>query len=523
MTHYIVLTLSVLACAEAARGQMFFGTGTPTPVDYFGAYDNSVNFRIGAYGQGYNPGGSFTGTQAFTITGPTGFASQAVDYPSGQYTLFFNAPNPAAVGVTVGGDMSGLGNVQISGTGYSATLTLVHDNGNVTAGLGEIDINTTAINPVTGFKVVAPGGLANPGASTVQTANILNHFQGFMYNKENNSEANLNAVTAADLIPSGQNLSNVGSSYTDLVARANANANTKTILISVPMNAQASYLDGVGAALAKLRPGIQAYVQDGGEDWNALFPTYNAFVQRANADMTHSFANSDDFQRAAEEYGISSVLMMQEIQKNAPNAKGFINSQGANTAWAQQAINAEIRNFGSTTFHQTIGALGPSYYPGDAIQWNPGTVDNLISETEADLSRQNGYLAAHVAIARANGLSTIVYEASIMGALTSSGAPASLFNQFINDPRAGQLTTKMLTDMKGILNQTGDGVYWFTEPGGLDDLWGGQGNPLDPPTQVTRAVIAFADSLDVPEPVSGLFFVSIFAFSSRHRPNRPGS
>lgn len=526
------MKLGLLCAAFAAcvlsfstfAGPMWLGAGTGTPVGWLGAdLTNSLGWDIGTFGAGYQPGGSWSGQQVPVITGPTGFASKAVNYPSGVYDLYFNAPNPGAVGVTVGGDMFGLGNVQIVGNQYHATFTLQHDGGDIKAGLGTVNINTTPANPVTGFNVIRPGGMSNPGGFTPHAAPVMNRFQGFMTNKENNSEANLNVLTAADLIPSKQNIGSMGTSYDDLVGRTNANPNSKTLLVSVPLNAQPSYLAGVAASLKKLRPGIQAYVQAGGEDWNALFPTYSALGNKGYADSAHSFVNGDGFGRAAEEYGITTVQMLQEMQKTDPNLKGFLNGQGANSWWSLQAINAAKRNFGDATFHQTIGAMGPSYYLADNLSQSPGTVDGLIAAAEADRARQNGYLADHVALAHANGLHAIVYEASPVGLLTQGVVTLPLLQGFVNDPRAGVLTTEMLGDLDRLLNQQGDGAYFFTEPGGTLDYWGGQGDPYAPPTPITQAVLNFVDgkTASVPEPASLALIVCVALCGACYRPRRP--
>lgn len=508
MRFPIVILASVLLWTTPALAGMIFGANTPTPVDYLAAHmTNSVNFRVGAYQAGYNPGGSWTGTQVPVITGPTGFWSTAVNYPNANgYTIQFHAPNPAAVGVTVGGMFNGLSNVQISGNTYSATFNLFHDGGNIKAGGGEIDLNTNAANPVTGFRVIAPGGLANPGGLTPDAAAVLNRFGGFRTMNQSNINFNNAAITAADLLPSGQNLQTFGTSLVDQVAMVNANPNAKQFVVNVPANADKSYTQGAANIVKGVKPGVTVLWELSNEPWNALFPTYSQLYNKSLTDAAHTFANNDSFGRSAEMYGIKSVEMMQWVQEVTPNARAFLSSQGANVWYDQQAINAINRNYPGQ-LHQYVGALGPSDYPSDNLDHNPGNVDGLITAVQADMARQHGYMADNATLAHTNGLNAVAYEVSIMGFLTKSGVSASLVDQFLADPRSGQLTTQMLTDLAAQFNRPGDAAFWFTEPGG--DYWGGTPDPFAPHTEVQKAVLAFADAKNVPEPAGGCVVLAI--------------
>src|SRR5438270_13987364 len=96
---------SFVFVAIPVRAQVF-GTNTGTFVDWLPSYaTDSVPFRApGAYGAGYNAPavGAVSGFNP-VITGNVGLWSNAQNYADGAgYTVQFNAPNPAAINVTLG-------------------------------------------------------------------------------------------------------------------------------------------------------------------------------------------------------------------------------------------------------------------------------------------------------------------------------------------------------------------------------------------------------------------------------------
>src|SRR5947209_8399233 len=103
---FTALMLGVLVPGPRAQAQIF-GTNTGTFVDWLPTFaTDSVPLRLGQYGAGYNnpAGGTVLGTQAPTVVGNVGFYAQAQNYASGSgYTISFNAPNPGAINLQVGG------------------------------------------------------------------------------------------------------------------------------------------------------------------------------------------------------------------------------------------------------------------------------------------------------------------------------------------------------------------------------------------------------------------------------------
>lgn len=513
--------LSMSALAVSARADMQLGMNTGTTVDWLQSHQTlSVDFRIGQPGAGYNPGGSYTGAFVPIVTGPTGFYSQAKNYPNGQYTIQLNAPNPAAVSVAVGGMFNGLSNVQISGNTYQATFNMSHDGGNILAGAGEIDLNTNGANPVTNFKVLQSGGLANPGGLTPDFAAQFNKFAGGRYMNNAGINNNTSPMTASDLMPSGQNLSNVGpnaynpgNSYIDQVKWTNANPNAKTMFVNIPFNADPSYIKAVANVVKGVKAGVDIKWEYGNEPWNFAFAHTGWLYGQSQSDNTHSFVNSDTYGRTGEEYGIKSVQMMQAVDSVIPNSKGFLNSQGANQWYVDQAKNAINRNFGNGSVQQYFGSQGISYYPTDNLTSDPHTPQGLYNAVIADIARQHQYLANDIADAHASGLKEYIYETSVNGFLTQSGITAPEMDAWLASPLSGQATTAMLNDMNSQLKQAGEGAMWFTQSG---DYWGGQLDPLSAPSQVTLALNSFVAT---PEPATLSFFglVSVGLLARRRK------
>jgi hypothetical protein len=200
--------------------------------------------------------------------------------------------------------------------------------------------------------------------------------------------------------------------------------------------------------------------------------------------------------------------MMQQVQAVIPTARGFLNSQGANQWFVDQAKNAINRNFGAGSVQKYFGWQGISYYPTDNLTAYPGSTQGLYNAVMADINRQHGYLAADVADAHASGLKEFIYEASVDGMLTQSGITAAQMDAWLADPLSGAATTAMLNDIQSQLTQSGEGMMWFTLG---SDYWGGQLDIMGPQSQVTKALFAKADAMAVtaPEPnlAAGLLVV----------------
>lgn len=506
MRPLILALAAVFFVAPMARGQLF-GTNTGTFAYWLPSYGmDQLPMNLGAYGQGYTDpmSGTVQGTQVPKIVGNVGFWTFAQNYASAPgYKIEFDAPAPAAITARVGGMFNSLTNVQVSGTHYSATFTIAHDGGNVLAGGGEVDLSgASAANPITNFRVTRPGGTVGGITPTYQS--YLNNYAAVRWMNNNNVNNNANVVTAADLLPAGQNLSTFGNSMDDIIRSANAQPTLKKVWINIPVNADDSYIRGVADKFRDgLAPGKEVIVESNNEPWNFAFTHPGAIYQRSQNDPR--VTAGDTYTRVAQEQGMLTAHMMELFgQEYGAAGKsrygGFLNSQGANQ-WFVDQEKAQIKAvYGPAALTSlNIKYQGISFYPGDGLS-GASSVDQLVSALYADLNRQKGYLAADKASATRDGLDEAVYEWGPNGYLTQGGVPQAVWQAFRDDPRSYQWTLDEYAAIKSILD-AGDLAMEFTV---LGDGWGPQINPLAPPEFEQRAIAKLsAENVGVPEPAAG--------------------
>jgi hypothetical protein len=486
-----------------------FGTNTGTFVDWLPSYaTDSVPFRYpGAFGAGYNAaaGGAVSGFVP-TITGNVGLWSNAQNYASGAgYTIQFNAPNPAAINVTVGGMFNGLTNVSRSGNTYTATFTINHDNGNILAGGGEIDLaGASAVNPITNFHVVRPGGTLD--GLTPQFQSYLNSYQAVRWMNNNNVNNNVMNVGVADLLPSGQNLGTAGNSYDDIIKWSNQQANLKTVWITIPTNANDAFVKTVADKFAqKLAPAKNVVVEYSNEPWNFAFTHPGQIYSKAQQD--NRVTATDTYSMVGQEYGLQSAHIMQLFKQEFSNngqdanrAQGFLNSQGANQWFVDQSKSAINRVFGNGSVANLFTYQGISFYPGDNLA-GASSVDQLVSALYTDLNRQKTYLQNDINSASRDGLHEAIYEWGMNGYLTQGGVPANVWQAFRNDPRAKQWVLDEYAAIHSLLgNDPKSMAMEFTVEG---DGWGPQINPMASPEQEQQGILALAALYNTGVPVVG--------------------
>lgn len=480
LKHAIFAVLSLAAIPAHAQ---LFGTNTGTFVDYLQSYGpDSVPLRYpGQFQQGFNPAPSgVVSGYAPVITGNTGIYSNAANYPNATgYTLQFNAPNPAAISATINGMFKNLSNVQINGTQYTATFTLQHDRGDLLAGGGEIDLaGASTSNPITNLAVIRPGGTL--GGLTPSYQSYLNNYNAVRWMNNNNINNNNGVVNASDLLPSGQNISNNGNSYTDIINWSNQQANLQKVWVNIPTNATNAFIKSVADQFAtQLNPGKQVIFEYGNENWNFAFQ-HPGLVVLPKGRSDSRVNQSDNFTVTAQESGLQSANMMQIVKAeftakgaDANRAQGFLGSQGANQYFVDQSKAAITRVYGASAITQLFKYQGISFYPADNLT-SAGSVDQILSAVYSDLNRQTGYLAKDKADAAASGLSEAIYEWSPNGYLTAGGVPAAVVNAFRNDPRAKKWTIDEWNAIKSILGPN-DMAMEFSI---LGDGWSAQINPL---------------------------------------------
>jgi len=500
------LAAVVLICVPA-KAQLF-GTNSGTPVDYIRSYmTDSVNVRDpGQVGAGYNPNPSAsTGSPNVTLIGPTGFYSGAANYENASgYRITFNAPNPGAVNVAVGGMFSGLSNVQISGNTYSATFSIFHDGGNLLAGGGEIDLTggLSASNPVTNFKVVRPGG--NASAVTPLFASYASEYQGIRWMNSSNVNNQTKDLTAADLLPPGQNIGTFGTSYADQARMTGQIPNDGLLWTNVPAGADASFVRGMADQIAANLPaGKRVRFEYANEPWNFAFSHVGKIYSLAQADPR--VPSADTFTMVARETGLRtadlfSVFLNQWVAdgRNPADAEGFLNSQGANSYFANTAVDAVRGVYGSGL--GGIKSRGISFYPGDNLS-GASSVDQLVAALYADLPRQEGYLRGEVAAAAAEGLTPGIYEWSPEGGyLTLGGVPQNVVDAFRADPRSKQWVLDEWNAIHAILGPVPNSFAMeFTVDG---TGWDPQIDPRGPHELAQQAIDQISGQVLAPEPSS---------------------
>lgn len=494
--------IAVLFLATVPAHAQIFGTNTGTFVDYLQSYGpDSVPLRYpGIFHQGYNPAPtSVVSGYVPVITGDTGVYSNAANYPNAAgYTLQFNAPNPAAISASLAGMFSNLSNVHINGTQYTATFTLQHDRGDLLAGGGEIDLaGASNANPITNLAVVRPGGTL--GGLTPSYQSYLNKYTAVRWMNNNNINNNNGVVNSTDLLPSGQNISNNGNSYTDIINWSNQQTNLQKVWVNIPTNATNAFIKAVAGQFATtLDPGKQVIFEYGNENWNFAFQHPGLVVlPKGRADSR--VIQSDNFTTTAQESGLQSANMMQIVKAefsakgaDANRAQGFLGSQGANQYFVDKSKEAITRVYGANAITQLFKYQGISFYPADNLT-HADSVDQILSAVHADLGRQTGYLAKDKADAAASGLSEAIYEWSPNGYLTAGGVSAGVVNAFRSDPRAKQWTLDEWNAIKSILGPN-DMAMEFSI---LGDGWSAQINPLLAHEPEQQAIDQISASLSV--------------------------
>jgi hypothetical protein len=504
------VTALLLLFAPAARAQLL-GTNTGTFVDWLQTYAvDSVPFRYpGLYGSGFKPApaGVVSGTSVPIITGPVGLYSSIMNYPDGSgYRIEFDAPNPAAIQVKIGGNFTQLTNFNISGHHFSAEVTLTHPDGNQLVGGGEVDLSgASASNPITNFHMVRPGGTAN--GLTPMFQSYLNNYQAVRWMNNNNINFNAAHMTTGDLVPTGQNIGTSGNSYDDIISWANAQPNLQKVWINIPVNVDDGFVSAVGAKFAAgLAPGKQVIVEYGNELWNGGFSQSQWVLSQAKNDSR--VTAHDDYTKTAQEAGLLSAHVQQVFQAqfaDKSRVAGFLGSQGAGTWFVDNEKNLISKYYGGAGAVTSLYKYqGISYYPGDNLQ-GVTDVDGLVSALYADLARQNNYLATDKADAAASGLAEAVYEWGPNGYLTLGGIPTDIIDAFRADPRAMQWVFDEWNAIKSALGPD-DLAMEFTV---LGDYWSVQINPFaghEPEQQAIDAIAngtaPAAGSVLTPEPAS---------------------
>jgi hypothetical protein len=449
-----------------------------------------------------------------------------MNYPNASgYKVEFDAPNPAAVQVKVGGTFSNLTNVSVSGNHYTGYVTLQHPGGDLLQGGGEIDLTgASAANPITNFHVIRPGGTLSGITPTYQS--YLNDYQAVRWMNNNNVNNNRAPMTSKDLLPPGQNLGIVGNSYDDVIAAANAQANLKKVWINIPVNADDSFVKAAADKFAaNLAPGKQVVVEYGNENWNFAFSHPQWILDKAKGDAR--VTAPDDFTKTAQEAALLSAHVQQIFQgefADKSRVAGFLGSQGASTWFVDQGKSIIKAVFGPSTLTQLYKYQGISYYPGDNLS-SAATENDLINSLYSDLARQKSYLTADKASATGSGLNEAVYEWGMNGYLTKGGVSQAVIDQFRADPRSRQWVLDEWAAIKGALGPN-DLAMEFTV---LGDLWSAQVNPLMPHEQEQLAIDQIAAGLGItagggplaPEPASlSLLGIGALGLLARRRKRR---
>lgn len=497
-----LLLIAILSAASLRAQAQTFGTNTGTFVDFLRSYPtDSVPLRYpGQITQANNPApaGTVSGL-APVITGDVGIFSSASNYPSASgYTLNFTATNPAAIATSLSGMFSNLMNVQITGTHYSANFTLTHPAGGRLTGGGEIDFTgASTTNPISNVSVVQPGGTLN--GLTPSYASYLNEYQAVRWMNNNNINNNSAPVIAGDLLPSGQNISNVGNSFDDIIGWSNQQANLKKVWINIPVNASDSYVKAVADKFAvTLAPGKQVVVEYGNENWNTAFTHPKWILAQAKVDPR--VIAGDDFTRTSQEAGLISAHVMQIFQDeftDKTRVAGFLGSQGADQYFVDQEKQAINRVFGPSAVTSLYKYQGIGFYPADNLS-SAGSVDQVVSALYGDLVRQKQYLTKEKADATASGLSEAIYEWSPNGYLTQGGVPQAVVDAFRADPRAKQWTLDEWNAIKSILSSN-DMAMEFSNVG---DGWSAQINPLLPHELEQQAIDQISADLGITGPLT---------------------
>lgn len=462
----------------------FIGIGLPG-LDYYDPNDeaNAVPGQIGQFGAGYQ---SVSGVPLAngTITQNASYYSDFSDYANGQYTVQFNAPNPAGITVQPAFDLTNLTNVQVSGTMWTGTLTLTHDSGGITAGAGMINISgISASNPVSNFTVYAQG--TNPSAFTTTYQNLVQNYASVYTLNTDDVVGNQNVVDAGDLPYNGDVDNDV--SVADLVTQTNSLPHAKTMLLELPLGITNAALKVVGQELNGLKAGVQVLVATSAESWNGAQPQFEGVLNQAKANPAVANAASDDFTRVAYQTAVDDINAVQQIRAvstNPGNVTAYLVSQGSNTYFVDREKSFITTNMG-LQLSAYVQYQGISFYPDDNLTSAPSSAQALYNSLVADLPRQVGFLKADKADATASGLHELIYEWGVDGALTQSGISAAVINAFNNSTLGSQWVTQEVQATDAVLG-AGDGFEVFS--GGL---WGPDPDTAAPLTNVMQTLNTF--------------------------------
>lgn len=517
---YLCAALAACVLCLPVKAQLF-GTNTGTFVDYlYSAADQSVNFRVpGQVGAGYNP--LYTGSPNVVMTQNYGLWSTASNYANGVYQISFDAPNPAAVNVAVGGMFNGLSNVQVSGTHYTANFNLFHDGGNLLAGGGEVDLSAgvSAANPVSNFAVTPLG--TNKRDLTPLFTGYAGKYQAVRWMNNSNINNVTADLTAKDLLPPGQNLGTFGNSYADQARWTGQIPNDSMLWTNIPVGADASFAKGMADQIAANLPaGKKVRIEYGNEQFNFIFTHIGKVYSLAQADPR--VPKIDTFTMVAMESGLRlmdlGAAFRQEWQADGRSLNDidlFVGGQGANTYFANTAVETVKANHGGTLAGTGIKSRGISFYPGDNLS-GVGSVNDLVTALYADLPRQEQYLRDEVAAAKSEGLTPGIYEWGMNGYLTKGGVPLSVINAFRADPRSQKWVADEWGAISAILGPVPDSFAMeFTANG---DYWTPQIDPRAPHEPEQVAIDQISSGILVPEP-SAIFpmLVLLLVFGVRRR------
>ena len=445
---------------------------------------NAVPGQFGQYGAGYQ---SVAGIPALngTLTQNAGYFSNFVDYANGTYVIQFNAPNPSAISVSVGGDLSNLSNININGTTWTATATLQHDGGVLTAGSSEINIaGPTSSNPVSNFTVYAQG--TNPSALTTAYQKLANNYDSLYTLNTENVVGNQATISEADNTYNGSVDGTI--SAHDIALQANSMPKLQNILWEEPVGAQNDKLQADSQAFNSLNPNTKVLVAIGGETWNGAQAQFEAVLNLAKANPLVANAASDDYTRVAYETAvldINAVKEMRAVSSEPQNITAYLVSQGSNTYFVDRE-KAFITNQLGLKLSDYVKYQGVSFYPdNNSSLSSSSSPQDLYNFLEGGLASQLSYLQADKNDATASGLNELVYEFGIEGNLPISGASAAAINAFNNSSYATEWVAQEVGSAEKILGN-GDGLEIFT-----GSYWGPQPDTLAPTTSGQQELNTF--------------------------------
>jgi len=495
--RYFLCVVIALTLGASVHAQTIFGTNTGTFADWLGTYAmTDVPLREwGTVSDPSDPNSSVDGPNGSLIT-DGGTVTYAVNYPAGTYVISFNSPSPVTISTT--GILGPVSNVTQNGTLETMDVAIT------TSGV-------SATNPLTNFQLVQSG---QTGAQLTPTFNsYMIAYQAVRWMNNLNINNNTTLETSANLVPSGSNFGS--NSYQDIVNWANAQSNMKDVMISIPVNADSTFIAAVAKTMSGLRAGITCIVESSNETWNYSF-SQAGWMQNLGASDPR-VTDSDLFGKNGQEAGLHAAAMMTTFKANftGPGAAvGFLDSQGGNTYYVDQEKGAITSVYGAAALDSLFKYQGISFYPGDGLS-SASSASALYSGLESDLTRLTGYLKTDASDAAASGLSECVYEWSPNGYLTLGDISSSVISAFRASPLSEQVT---LDTWNAINNNIGpNGVAFDFDITG--DGWSTQEDPLDPTEEEQLAIDQIAG---VPEPsIASLALCLAASAMFRRRRSKP--